>query len=165
MGRPKILDVARLQEYLSYNQITGRLVWRKKKGQNTIVDAEAGHYTKAGYRLVGFDMYQFFEHRVVWAVFYGEQPPQFIDHIDGDRGNNRIENLRAATRELNNQNLRRPKTHNTSGFLGVSLAGTTWQARIRINGKPTYLGRFKTKEAAYEAYLTSKRSHHSGCTL
>jgi len=97
--------------------------------------------------------------------YYGELPPKYIDHINGVRDDNRITNLRAVTAAGNAENRRRAQKNTASGFLGVARNGNNWQAYIRVNKKPTYLGTFKTPEEAHQAYLAAKRKLHATCTL
>ena len=95
----------------------------------------------------------------------GSWPIGEIDHVNGDRGDNRIANLRDVDHKTNSQNERRARAINTSGFLGVSKQGNKWQASIRHGGKQLYLGLFAAKEEAHSAYLAAKRLLHAGNTL
>ena len=100
-------------------------------------------------------------HRVAWALHTMEAPPEFLDHINGDRSDNRIENLRPATKAENARNSGK-KVNNTSGFKGVcksSVAGK-WRARISVDGKRIRLGNFLTKEDAFQAYEDACRRMH-----
>jgi len=91
-------------------------------------------------------------HRVAWAIVYGVWPSDDVDHINGDRTDNRICNLRLSTRS---ENLRNKKKfpRNTSGYVGVSFfkERNNWNAKIGVNGKYINLGYFKTKEDAAKA--------------
>jgi hypothetical protein len=91
----------------------------------------------------------------------------FIDHRDTCRTNNRLANLRDATRSVNAQNLRAARSNNSScGLLGVTWNRGRWTAQISPPGGPrTYIGRFDTAEQAHAAYLDAKRRLHAGCTL
>lgn len=104
-------------------------------------------------------------HRLVWLWHHGVLPTLHIDHIDGNRANNRIENLREASRSINAQNQRERHSHNTSGFLGVHAFRDKFMARISLGGKRHFLGYHDTAEAAYAAYLDAKRRMHPGNTL
>lgn len=106
-------------------------------------------------------------HRAAWAVHYGAFPQGEIDHINGDEADNRIVNMRDASKSINQQNKRRPRVDNKTGLLGVSWheRGKKWRAQITVRGTRIYLGLFSTPEAAHEAYLAAKRKLHPGCTI
>ena len=89
-------------------------------------------------------------HRVAWAVHYDEWPTRFIDHINGDRADNRIANLRLATRSENNRNRLEGK-NNTSGVMGVHWDGHSWVARCGADGIRHHLGSFATLDLAAAA--------------
>ena len=120
---------------------------------------EAGYlYKRQGYRDVrmahnGFGR-AFRAHRLIWAMAHQEQPclTLDIDHIDGDRLNNHIDNLRLVTRSDNSRNAKR-WSHNTSGVNGVGWDNSRrkWMAYIDIGGKFKYLGRFDDIEDAAAA--------------
>jgi hypothetical protein len=95
-------------------------------------------------------------HRIIWLLWTGSWPKHQIDHIDGNRKNNRILNLREATKAQNQGN--RKVTRN--GLKGVTRTrcGKPFQASIWLNGKNTYLGRFDTERAAHEAYMREARN-------
>lgn len=86
-------------------------------------------------------------HRIIWLWMTGEWPGRDIDHIDGDRSNNRWDNLRTATRGQNSAN-RGPHKNSKSGVKGVCLRGGKWVARV----KQKYIGSFETLPEAMEAY-------------
>lgn len=104
-------------------------------------------------------------HRVVYAIHYGEWPKGYIDHIDGNRKNNRVENLRVVSHSMNMQNRRSAHRNNASGFLGVTPTKWGFAAVIRKNKKTIWLGTFKTPGEAHTAYVAAKRELHDGNTL
>jgi hypothetical protein len=108
-------------------------------------------------------------HRLAWALAHGKWPEQQIDHINGDKTDNRLCNLREASGRVNSENQRRAMPQNKTGFLGVTPSSNwgskAWRARIMVHGKNINLGTFKTPEAAHAAYVQAKRLHHEGCTL
>jgi hypothetical protein len=103
---------------------------------------------------------------LVWLWVNGSWPIGEIDHIDGDKLNNRIANLRDVDRATNTQNSKKARRNNkSSGLLGSYKSGNRWQAQIRINGVCMTLGSFGTPEEAHAAYLGAKRLFHPGCTI
>jgi hypothetical protein len=106
-------------------------------------------------------------HRLAWLMFYGKWPDGEIDHINGDRTDNRIVNLRDVPKSVNQQNQMKPQVTNTSGYLGVSWhkKDCKWRVSIRVSGKPKHLGFFATPEEAHAAYVKAKRQFHKGNTL
>ena len=106
-------------------------------------------------------------HRLAWLYVAGKWPDGVIDHIDGDKGNNRFANLRDVTVSVNGQNQKRAMPHNGCGFLGVTFAKKVqrYRANINIDGRGRSLGYFDTPEEAHAVYLQEKRRHHAGCTI
>lgn len=101
-------------------------------------------------------------HRIIWAMHYGVWPTKFLDHINGDPTDNRIENLREVTNQENCKNARIGK-NNTSGRVGVSYYGhngwSKWHAYIRGNGKLISLGYFEDFDAAVAAREAAEIEH------
>jgi hypothetical protein len=160
-----ILTVQRLREALRYEPDTGDFFWIAKTSKRTVVGTQAGHLQRMGYVHITVDKERYCAHRLAWLYVYGVWPEKFIDHINGIRSDNRIHNLRDVTGSVNQQNQRRCQKSSTIGTLGVSPHHGKFQARIRLNYKITYLGRFDTPELAHAAYLEAKRKHHAGCTI
>ncbi len=104
-------------------------------------------------------------HRVAWLLFYGAWPFDCIDHINGDRKDNRIGNLRNASFEGNSQNKRKAQENNKLGVLGVNIENGKFRAQIKIKGKKKTIGRYETIEEASKAYINAKRELHSFCTI
>ena len=129
---------------------------------------EIGSINKSnGYKYLNIYGKAYRASRVAWLCAHGKWPKNHVDHINGDRTDNRLENLRDVTRTVNNQNIHRPFKTNKLGFLGVDLdkKSNRYRASIRHNGKNRTLGRFKTPEEAHEAYVKAKKQLHVGCTL
>ena len=118
---------------------------------------EVGCISKYGYRLLRLGNRNHMVHRIVWLHFYGEYPPEFIDHINRIKDDNRICNLRAATKQQNNSNTKR-RADNKSGVPGVRLSatGNRWVASIRINRVSYALGSFINFEDAVAARRRAK---------
>jgi hypothetical protein len=144
-----------------YSAETGLLRWRLKANRNALIGGVAGAPNARGYLTVRFSGSDTqLVHRVVWAHAHGEWPDRDVDHINGDRSDNRLANLRLATRSENNQNMRNAKSYNSTGFLGVSRSNARFIASISVSGKTTHLGAFATAEEAHSAYLRAKRVLH-----
>ena len=162
-----ILSATELRDLLSYNSDTGLFTRLITTSTNARKGSVAGYISPIGYRVISLKNRQFYGHRLAWLYTYGEFPKGQIDHIDGDRSNNAIANLRDVPEGINRQNLREPPRHNLLGILGVSVSttGKRYHARIQLNGSKTHLGTFDTAEEAQAAYLLAKRAMHSGCTI
>lgn len=162
-----ILTAKRLRELLEYQPDTGLFVWLCRTGGTGKAGAIAGTIDSFGYVRIGIDGRVYRAHRL--AVFYmnGAWPINEVDHCDGDKANNRWENLRDVPRITNQQNQRKPHRRGSSGFLGVSLHEETgrWRSRIWVNGRNVSLGLHDTPNEAHAAYVLAKREIHEGNTL
>ena len=130
----------------------GVLYWKEMVTNRTgkRVGSVAGYIHLTGYRVISVHGRQYKAHRLIFLYHHGFMP-EFIDHINGIKDDNRIENLRPATKAENCRNISIP-AHNTSGIKGVSRMPRlqTWRARISVNGKLHQVGGFETKELAAE---------------
>lgn len=166
-----ILTAERVRELLNYDPDTGIFTRKIRTAQRHHVGDRADFISKSGsakgYHRVSVDSERYQAHRVAWLHYYGEWPSVFIDHINGDRADNRISNLRQATAQLNLENLRAPQKNSSSGLLGVhwSKQDGKWRAEIGSNRKKMHLGTFASPEMAHSAYLEAKRLLHKGCTI
>lgn len=151
----------RLKELLSYSPETGEFTWRFNKGR-AFAGSVAGGANGLGYWLIRIDGHLCLGHRLAWLYVHGELPPGDLDHINQIKGDNRIENLRVASRSENEQNKRR-RADNTSGYRGVcwNKLKARWMARICLHGKCRNLGYFETAESAYAAYLDAAAQLHT----
>ena len=133
-----------LLSQLSYCEKTGNFARKTGKGN-------VGFVAPNGYVTVGFNYNKYYAHRLAWKIFYGDDP-EFIDHIDGNRQNNAIKNLRSVSRKVNQKNIKKPE-NNTSGVAGVVFdkSRQKWKAQIQVEGKMIFLGRFELKYDAIEA--------------
>lgn len=146
----------------SYDAETGALWWRI--GQ--FAGRPAGTRNINGAMQVRLHGVLYLTHRLIWFIAYGKWPDQQIDHINGDRGDNRLCNLRDVSQSVNMQNLRRAVRGSRLGVLGVrQLRCGRFQALITVGGKPRGLGGFATPEEAHAAYIAAKRKFHPGCTI
>jgi hypothetical protein len=142
-----------LIEYLSYNTETGELTWAKSPSPRIKVGAKAGSVGKKGYVVLGLKNRHYKAHRVVWLLVNKSWPKMSLDHINGVKTDNRIENLREATVTLNLANREKQKD-TSSRFKGVHWvkAEKKWKAGIRVEGKKRHLGYFSCEESAAKAY-------------
>ena len=162
-----MIDLEYLREQLDYNPETGVFVW-KTKGKGRNVGQEAGCFSsRTGYVLIGLCGKLHLAHRLAWLHFYGQNPGRYLDHIDRQRANNKISNLRSATHQQNMANSN-ARTSSKSGVKGVSWCANTgkWRATITINGKQKSLGRHIRIEDAAKAYATAANLEHGefACT-
>jgi hypothetical protein len=161
-----MLTYEQAHQLLKYDPKSGDLFWKVDVSRNVKAGIIAGKTRKRDlYKILTYKRKQYQAHRIVWLMTQGKMPKEFIDHINGDRTDNRLSNLREADRHLNAQNVRKPGKANTSGYLGVSFKHGAYEANLKINGKITYLGRFKDGATAHQVYVEAKRKHHIGCTL
>jgi hypothetical protein len=157
---PNIATVEMMQEMISYNKETGKLTWKKKPKSSKIeIGDECGRLRKDGYREICLNKQHIKSHRAAWAIHHGVLPDGEIDHKDGDKTNNSIDNLRIATKQQNSFNKPKP-SHNTSGYRGVAKYGNKWMARIKIKGVTEYLGTYEKIEDAAKAYAKRAKEIH-----
>lgn len=142
-----------LKALVNYDPETGVFTWRERKGKMAAGSA-AGTTRPDGRHMIGIDGRRYLSSRLAWLYVHGELPPSDVDHKDRDRGNDRISNLRKATRTQNNAN-GKPRVR----FRGVSrhMTSRLWRARIKIDGKETRLGYFVDPEDAARAYDAAAR--------
>lgn len=148
-----MLDVKEISKYLDYSPETGDFIWRVKTKTSNIGNV-AGNTNWRGYTSIWINGNQYYAHRLAWALHYGFWPNCDVDHINENKSDNRICNLRQANRSQNMFNRGRNK-NNTSGFKGVIFCKNTrrWRAQMSIYGKSVNIGRFDTKEEAAHAYF------------
>ena len=136
----------------------GDLFYKKTEGcmkQGT----KAGTMDKNGYLKALINRKSYRLHRIIFMMHHGYLP-EFLDHIDGNPANNRIENLRPATSSQNNLNRGKHK-RNTSGYKGVTWVATCgkYSSRIAIDQKRFFLGYFDDPKEAHEAYCEAAKQH------
>ena len=167
------LTAERARELFDYDPDTGVLKWKaenlksRQRGRiKQLKESLFGATRKDGYIVIMADKRQYLAHRVAWLLVYGEWPALQIDHINGNRSDNRICNLRDVDREVNSQNLRKATaSNNSSSFLGVTKHRNKWRAQICANKKNYHLGVYETEKEASLSYLIAKRWLHGGCTI
>jgi len=164
MAKPRLVDSPvgkQLLAALDYDPATGIFTWRYRPDRTVQWNGKwagkpAGSVdtsrSSSGIS-IRISRRHYKAHRIAWRIIYGKWPLEDIDHINGDPHDNRIENLRLATRTQNSGNMRLAR-HNTSGFKGVTWAKKPerWQAQIKCHGNHYFLGHFDTPEEAHAAY-------------
>jgi hypothetical protein len=170
MLKPNEIPIKQLRELIRLEPETGLIFWQMRvvesflcvdggyakracsRWNSYVAGTEALAAINGGYKRGTLLGKPFHAHRVVWALFYGEWCSTNIDHINGDKSDNRPSNLRAATHEANSRN-QKLRSSNTSGVMGVSWneANKAWIVRINAEGERKYLGKFQDFDAAVDA--------------
>lgn len=150
-----------LMQLLSYDANTGLFVRLKRTCNRINVGDIAGWKDADGYLNISLHGKKWKSHRLAWLYVYGKFPEQEIDHINGIKSDNRLCNLRQATRSQNCTNRGMP-SHNKSGFKGVQWRqhAKKFCAVIYKNKKKFFLGYFDTAEKASEVYLKASFELH-----
>ena len=145
---PRNLSREELEEVWLFHP-DGSLTWNKGRKQVKAGD-RAGCTNLQGYSVLTYGGYQYKIHRLVYAYHTGEWP-RLIDHKNGDRSDNRIENLRSATHEMNTLNTN--KSYGKIPYRGVSHQKGRFRSYVQVNGNREFLGYFDSPELARDAYV------------
>jgi hypothetical protein len=162
-----------LHQLLNYNAETGVFTWKLrgrelfstdrdfKKWNTRYAGAVAGKSVGSLYRQIMIRPHLYYAHRLAWLYRHGEWPYPEIDHINGDRHDNRIDNLRVVDSQKNKANTRRHKD-NEAGYKGVRLDKRRgyYVARLYVDGKERHLGSYPTAEEASRAYEAEAQKMH-----
>ena len=144
-----VLTQEELKEYLNYDLETGIFTWIKNPNGNKKLRSTI---RQDGYKVIGFKYGKYLVHRLAWFYVYGKWPENQIDHINGNKSDNRICNLRTVT---NRQNSSNRYMHRYGHLVGTAFHQQTqkWLAHIYVNGKNTHIGSFDTAIEAHKAYM------------
>jgi hypothetical protein len=160
------LSRERLCELLDVDTESGVFTWKNTMGGKAKKGQLAGSKQKIGYVSIRLDQKDFYAHRLMWLYVYGAFPILQIDHINGNKEDNKPTNLRLATQKQNSENVFLAK-HNTSGFRGVRfekrLISKPWSACITSDYKQKHLGYYATMQEAIIARQTAEDAlftHH-----
>ncbi|EIV2008355.1 HNH endonuclease [Klebsiella pneumoniae] len=148
------------RECLSYDAENGVLYWKTRPLEHFMTSQSCATWNKrfagkpAGspnnqqYIHIGMRNKLYKAHRIVWALYYGEYPHSLIDHVNGNRQDNRIENLRVVSSSENCQN-QKLRITSTSGCVGVAKCNSGFRSYIQVNGKRVHLGVYQSVEEAF----------------
>lgn len=152
------LDLERLMEVLAYDQDAGVFRWKVARGKRLAGDVAGTESTKGYWQIKVFQKV-IEAHRLAWFFVHGVWPSHEVDHINCNKKDNRICNLRPANRSQNCANSHR-RPWNQTGFKGVTRQGKKFSAQITLNTKVYHLGVFETAEDAHAAYVSAATAAH-----
>ena len=159
------MNIDELQSLIHYDPLTG-IITRLKNYNRGKAGKVLGSEHSKGYLETCIKRKRYLIHRLAWFYYYGSLPDGIIDHINGDKKDNRIHNLRVVPWHVNMENQRKASKNNKStGVFGATKVGNKYVAQIRVLGKQIYLGTFEDADSAGAAYITAKRKLHIGCTI
>jgi len=150
------------RKYFSY--VNGELLWKKAKGSRGQIGKRFGSLEPSGYRHGMFNKKMYREHQIIFALHYGVIP-EYIDHIDGNRSNNQLSNLRSVTQKQNGMNAKL-RIDNKTGHKGILFDSNRNKFRVEIvaNKKKHYVGRYNTLEEAVNNMTAARTALHGEYT-
>lgn len=139
----------RIKSLLNYDPKTGIFTNKVFRGPRAKKNDITGSLTTFGYKVISVDKVSHYAHRLAWIFMFKRSANIFIDHINGDRTDNRISNLREVTKEMNGKNTKIRK-NNTSGCSGVSWVegSRKWWVRASVKGERKNFGLYEDLETA-----------------
>lgn len=156
----KMLNAEQVRALLDYSPETGVLRWKRHMTPRARAGTEAGVIQDGKYRRVGILGRYYMAHRLAWLIVYGRWPEVEIDHVNGNKADNRICNLREATPTQNRWNTRHRNRAGLTGA-GYSAHKGQYRAQIRIeDGGRKFLGWFDSAEEAHAAYAVASKELH-----
>lgn len=148
------MERSELLKLVTYNREEGKLYWWNPPQPNTkrLMGKEAGTINVHGYSILMYRKKGYLIHRLIWLIEKGTWPKGVVDHINGIKTDNRIENLRDVTFTQNTRNTYR---HRAGKLLGTGWHKNhkRWRAFMRVNGKQVHLGLYDSEQEAHRAYL------------
>ena len=165
VSRPE-LTAEQLRSILHYSPETGIFTWKVSTARRVRVGDVAGSQNGKGYLNIKLQRRKHLAHRLAWLYTYSNWPKDQLDHINRNRTDNRICNLREVSHKQNNQNRSKP-SNNTSGHPGVVWHKriSKWVAQITHNYKDIHLGRFNTIEEAIAARKAAEKLYWADTNL
>lgn len=152
-----MITLQRLHDVFDVDIVQGTLTWRNPSGRRVKAGSLAGTSDGQGYLRVSVDKKKYRVHQLIWLAAHGVFVP--VDHNNEVRDDNRIANLRAASKMENMCN-RGKNANNKSGYKGVCYHRGKYVAYICTHGKRQYLGRFVTATDAHAAYCAAAAIQH-----
>ena len=144
----------RVKQILDYNSETGVFTWKVRRSSNAMPGQVAGVVNSTGYRYISIDDKKYLAHRLAWFLHHGDDPLDLdVDHKNRNSLDNRIENLRLATKHQNLWNTVK-RADSSSPYKGVHFQKSIkrWVAAIKHGGKKHHIGSYGTAEEAADAY-------------
>jgi hypothetical protein len=160
--KPVFITQAYLKEVATYDKENGEFRWRITRLKAKAGKLAGNVHRPSGYRQIKIDGHVYHAHRLAWLYVHGEWPQHLVDHIDGNRDNNVLANLRAATDAENSRNGPARKRGRQSGYKGVRwfAPARKWRARIVVDYKDIHLGLFDDPYEAHLAYREASKRYH-----
>lgn len=157
------VSLARATELFSYDPDSGVLAWKRRPTPSCTtvqIGKQVGTLSPGKCIETQIDGVRTKIHHLAWLMYCGIHPDREIDHINGDPTDNRISNLRLATRLQNMANTKKPCT-NTSGVKGVSWdkSRRCWKAAVQVKGRTIHLGRYSDIHEAGAVYERAAKEH------
>jgi hypothetical protein len=153
--KPNQIPLSQQELHDTFEYLNGELAWKNKS--SALNGRVAGCIHKSGYRQIKLKGKLHQAHRLIWAYHYGQLDSSFqLDHINGVKNDNRIENLRPVTPQ---ENCFHRSEKNSKGYTW-NCSSKKWQAHITVAGKNKYLGVYEDEADARNAYLSAVNKHH-----
>jgi hypothetical protein len=156
-----MITQSELKKLLDYNLDTGIFTWKINRTKNAKIGSIAGYVDIEGYHLISIFGKVYKSHRLAWLYVYGNFPSKLIDHINGNKSDNKLCNLRECSNDENQWNAK-ISSRNLSGVKGVHWSNNKdrWIAKLSIHGKIKHCGSFKDIESAKNAIIKFRESLH-----
>lgn len=148
---PAAENMSLVRQLLNYDPETGVFIWAVHRNTNKVLGQVVGFVNSKGYRVIKIGEKAYKAHRIAFLWMTGQFPLDQVDHINGDKSDNRWCNLREASNGENQRNVSRR---------GVSLHHGKWRVSIQVDGERITVGRYDSEVEAMAAYASAKRLHH-----